>query len=165
MRAIQMHTAVVLDRTMYVFGGSEHDPNQKNSAINTTNSLFALNLDTLVWTKIRETRREFLPCGRIAHTAVVYQGCMYVFGGQVGTGSYQQRLNDLWEFNPVTSLWRLLPVAGSIPVPRFVLFYNHFLPFFFYTSFSLFTNTLLLSLFFLFFCALQIKSCYVSCWR
>jgi hypothetical protein len=51
-------------------------------------------LDTLKWTEIQAKGSQ--PTKRYGHTAVVYQGAMYVFGGYDAFGL---ACNDLWHFN------------------------------------------------------------------
>ncbi|KAL6059648.1 rho-related GTP-binding protein RhoG-like [Balamuthia mandrillaris] len=54
--------------------------------------------------------KALVPVARMYHTAVTYEGRMFVFGGQ---GSGKQALSDLWEWNPMTARWTCLH-EGSI---------------------------------------------------
>ena len=122
-RAISLHTAVIVGNKMYVFGGSEHTTNSAHSqGLTSSNQLYELSLDTLTWRRIQRQQglSDIIPSARLAHSAVEYEGRMYVFGGESHSANRDTRLNDLWEFDPVRMSWRLLPVTGTIPHPRFL---------------------------------------------
>lgn len=57
-----------------------------------------------------------IPSVRYGHSAVLYDGSMYVFGGfsqEVGT------MNDFWEFHIDTARWTQLEARGVVPHKRF----------------------------------------------
>ena len=54
-----------------------------------------------------------MPVQRSGHVAVVYQGCMYVFGGWIG-GS--QHGNDLHEFNFQERVWSKIECSPAPPM-------------------------------------------------
>lgn len=115
-----LHTAVVIGDYMYVFGGANP---VIQSGVTAVNTFLKYDLRANTWEKLAP-ENNFLPCSRFAHTAVAYEGRMYIFGGQKGgvggkTQKISYRLNDLWEYDPVENSFRLLPFAGNIPLPRF----------------------------------------------
>ncbi|CAK4218191.1 unnamed protein product [Aphanomyces euteiches] len=67
------HSAVVFDRSMYVFGGSPLKDDDQ-----TQGSFYLLNIDTWVWKRIKAANE---PALRIEHTACVYKDQMILCGG------------------------------------------------------------------------------------
>jgi len=57
---------------MYIFGGYDKDTF-------VSNDLYEFNFNTLTWKKVKTKGRY--PKDRYHHSAVVYQGSMYIFGG------------------------------------------------------------------------------------
>ncbi|EFO22540.2 hypothetical protein LOAG_05948 [Loa loa] len=103
----EFHTACVINRKMYVFGGVDIFMNNLG--------LDVLDLETGHWEKPEETGD--IPCKRRSHSAWVYNGMMYIFGGF--EHDTRQNLDTLYEFNPETSRWRLLQQYGlDPPIPR-----------------------------------------------
>uniref|UniRef100_A0A8C7AY75 Kelch domain containing 3 n=2 Tax=Caniformia TaxID=379584 RepID=A0A8C7AY75_NEOVI len=131
------HSACVLGKTMYIFGGYEQ------LADCFSNDIHKLDTSTMTWTLIctkgNPARwRDFhsatmlgshmteawldcpptpvLPEGRRSHSAFGYNGELYIFGG------YNARLNrhfhDLWKFNPVSFTWKKIEPKGKGPCPR-----------------------------------------------
>ncbi|MCP9262078.1 hypothetical protein DINM_005374 [Dirofilaria immitis] len=106
-RGRQFHTACIINKKMYVFGGVDINMNDL--------CLDVFNLETNCW-EIPDVSGD-IPCGRRNHSAWVYRGMMYIFGGY--QHSRRQHLNTLHEFNPETSRWRLLQQYGLCPrMPR-----------------------------------------------
>ncbi|VDN07780.1 unnamed protein product [Thelazia callipaeda] len=92
------HTACIINRKMYVFGGRSDLLSEFHSSQDYySNALKVLNLETYRWEDPEVTGD--LPCGRRSHSAC-------------------KHLNDLHEFDPGTSCWRLLKPYGSGPSPR-----------------------------------------------
>ena len=115
-RGIAFHTAVVYKRQMVVYGG---EPGQtKTLAPHTRDdplddiSLFALDLDTFVWSIIRpaENSPQRQVRRRVAHTAVMHGSTLYIFGGH--NDSTQM---DCFDFE--TKMWSVAPVEGKM-VPK-----------------------------------------------
>ncbi|KAK2951859.1 hypothetical protein BLNAU_13229 [Blattamonas nauphoetae] len=114
------HTATCIGDEMFVFGGSvtkpPHFPNAPRPIC--LNNLYSFNLITNTWRLIRSINPEmspplnFVPSPRCGHIAITHANKMYVLGGE-----YPRRLNDLWEFDPTTNLWTIVPVVGKIPFP------------------------------------------------
>ncbi|OCH88927.1 galactose oxidase [Obba rivulosa] len=104
------HTATLVDRRIIVFGGGE-GPKYYNS-------LFILDTTTRRWLRLNFPEGTPLPPVRRAHTAVVYRGRLFVFGG--GDGS--EALNDLWAIDvnvpPERMRWEQLQTRGKVPKPR-----------------------------------------------
>ncbi|KNC47989.1 uncharacterized protein AMSG_04224 [Thecamonas trahens ATCC 50062] len=71
--------------------------------------------DPFVW-RIVSPAEPQTPVLRYGHTAIEFDGCMYVFGGfnpEVGT------LADLWVFHFDSNVWTQLEPGGDLPAPRF----------------------------------------------
>lgn len=71
---------------MYIFGGFIAGVN--------CNSIVAYNFSTRKWTEIECLGEK--PCPRNGHSACIYKGFMYVFGGRT---SENKKLNDLWKLD------------------------------------------------------------------
>ncbi|EMD35037.1 hypothetical protein CERSUDRAFT_116544 [Gelatoporia subvermispora B] len=103
------HTATLVDRRIIVFGGGE-GPDYYNS-------LYILDTTTRRWTCPVFPEDALLPPVRRAHTAVVYRGRLFIFGG--GNGS--EALHDLWAIDvnvpPERMRWECLQEHGK-PRPR-----------------------------------------------
>jgi N-acetylneuraminic acid mutarotase len=108
---ISHHSSVVHEDKMFVFGGNTVD-------IDNEGKLYELDVDSLTWSLV-QFEGTLLPCTRDEHTAVLYQGKMYVFGGfKRGV-----RTNSVLVFDFATSTWeRELEAAdfpgGVVPIPR-----------------------------------------------
>jgi len=104
------HTATLVDRRIFVFGGGE--------GATYFNSLYILDTITRRWHHVKPTTGA-LPPPRRAHTTVLYQNCLYVFGG--GTG--ERPLNDVWCMDvsvPIEKMhWEeIIITEGPQPGPR-----------------------------------------------
>ncbi|KAI8464529.1 MAG: hypothetical protein J3K34DRAFT_474238 [Monoraphidium minutum] len=55
------------------------------------------------------------PSPRCAHQAVVYKGCMYVFGGEFSSPNQERFMHfrDLWRLDLATHEWDCLPTRGG----------------------------------------------------
>jgi hypothetical protein len=101
-----VHSAVVHDNYMYVFGGLSSSYYQDTHR---------LNLDTLEWSG-ELTTTGTKPTGRFGHTARVYGDYMYVFGGQ---DTVTGKLQDTHKLNLDTLEWSgELTTTGTKPVGR-----------------------------------------------
>jgi len=113
---------------MYIFGGYDKDTF-------VSNDLYEFNFNTLTWKKVKTKGRY--PKDRYHHSAVVYQGSMYIFGGF-------KCFNELMEYrfgmsapllplpppsrfsnnfffisiSPATETWSLVNARGTLPRPR-----------------------------------------------
>jgi N-acetylneuraminic acid mutarotase len=83
------HTAVVDKETgqMVVFGGFCQGTRTNETAI--------YNFAGSSWSSVKLPRGEHAPCPRSGHSASVFNGQMFVFGGK---NEDSEKLNDLWCF-------------------------------------------------------------------
>jgi Rab9 effector protein with kelch motifs len=99
------HTATLVDRKIVVFGGGEGPVYYDTVYV----------LDTIYrrWQKVELPEDAVRPTTRRAHTAVYYEGKIWVFGG--GNGS--QALNDVWTLTvncPIEKMsWSKVEIRGS----------------------------------------------------
>ncbi|KAJ1147306.1 hypothetical protein NDU88_000187 [Pleurodeles waltl] len=95
------HSATIIGRKMYVFGGraDRFGPFHSNNEIY-CNRIRVFDTDSNTWQESPPTPQP--PEGRRSHSAFAYNGELFVFGG------YNARLNrhfhDLWKFNPGEAL-------------------------------------------------------------
>uniref|UniRef100_A0A915Q2G9 DUF4110 domain-containing protein n=1 Tax=Setaria digitata TaxID=48799 RepID=A0A915Q2G9_9BILA len=109
------HTACVINKKMYVFGGRSDVHGAFHSSRDYYSDILkVLNLQTGRWEDPKVTGD--CPCGRRSHSAWVYNNKMYIFGGYLGTEN--RHLNELHEFDPETSRWRRVKPFGLAPSPR-----------------------------------------------
>ncbi|TFY63562.1 hypothetical protein EVG20_g6259 [Dentipellis fragilis] len=103
------HTATLVDRKLVIFGGGEGPVYY--------NSVFVLDLTLRRWARPSLVSEE-LPPPRRAHTAVYYQGKIWVFGG----GNGMQALNDVWTLDVSGSIdkmrWECIETSRKKPTPR-----------------------------------------------
>jgi len=94
-KPIYLHSTVVYNGFMYVFGGSDgHDSNRFNR----------LSFATNTWTSVAQAGQ--VPSPRYGHAAVAHRNKMYVVAGCRKTNQY---LQDAYEFDFATGRWRDLP--------------------------------------------------------
>lgn len=79
---------------MIIFGGFQQG--------NRTNETEVYNFTTNSWEQIELASGQPAPCARSGHTASIYSGNMYVFGGK---NDDCEKLNDLWVFNIGEKKW------------------------------------------------------------
>ena len=107
---ITSHSAVVIGTKMYVFGGVSVylDTSGTSNMWRSTrhNDILVYDFETDAWQQIPTT----VPT-RNAHSAVVINDKMYIFGG-VGDQGF---LDDLWEYDPAANAWQQL---SSFITPR-----------------------------------------------
>ncbi|GIY19854.1 kelch domain-containing protein 3 [Caerostris darwini] len=104
------HTASAFGNRMYIFGGRSFE----NLHDYYPNDIVYLDVDTLMW--IKPVCSSANPCGRRSHSAIVYNGEIYIFGGY--DGKQEKHMNDVHKYNPVTSVWTELKFLGTPPSPR-----------------------------------------------
>ncbi|KAG5855561.1 hypothetical protein ANANG_G00050350 [Anguilla anguilla] len=112
------HSACVLGKTMYIFGGYEQ------LADCFSNDIHRLDTTTMAWSLVnaRGTPARW----RDFHSATIIGTKMFVFRRQGGPlyifGGYNARLdrhyNDLWKFNPESFSWKKVDPRGKGPCPR-----------------------------------------------
>jgi len=78
------------------------------------NDVHSLDFNTMTWRAIQPKGTP--PKERTSHSAVMWNDCMYVFGGFSG----EEYLNDLHQFDAKTETWTNISdqCRGSIPAPR-----------------------------------------------
>jgi N-acetylneuraminic acid mutarotase len=81
------HTCVLAGENLYMFGGYV--------GIERSNELFVLNLQTNKWQQVKSTKNT--PAPREGHSAVLYNGYMWLFGGWHDNGWY----NDIYSLGPL----------------------------------------------------------------
>jgi len=92
--------------TIVVFGGSQ-------GATGTYfNDLNEYNLVTHNWDALPNVNP---PPIRSGHSAVVYNGKMYIFGGRSGTTIVY---NDLWAYDFTSQTWANVSTTGTVPIAR-----------------------------------------------
>lgn len=109
------HTATILMDRMYVFGGR----GDRQSPYHTQEEIYCpkivyLDLKTRVWHTPNTTGS--IPVGRRSHSAFVYNGMLYVFGGY--NSILELHFNDLYCFDPMTNRWSLVSANGETPKAR-----------------------------------------------
>ncbi|KAM9850892.1 leucine-zipper-like transcriptional regulator 1 homolog isoform 2-T2 [Aulostomus maculatus] len=92
------HSAVVLSSSMLLYGGFV---DMKGSS----QDFWSLDLDAMTWSALNDSKQGSLgPGPRHNHSAMVYQSCMYLFGGLKGLR--EQR--DFWKWNSISCTWSSL---------------------------------------------------------
>jgi hypothetical protein len=97
------HSAVLYDSKMYIFGGFI-------TAL--SNELWALQLNQSVYEWSQITQNTVKPTGRQLHSAIIFSGKMFVFGGQPTS------TDVLWKFELVTKIWTEVSVLEPKPTSR-----------------------------------------------
>lgn len=104
------HSAVVHEKSMFVFGGYTGDIHS-NSNLANKNDLFEYNFTTGQWMEWKFEGR--MPVPRSAHGAAVYDGRLWIFAGYDGNA----RLNDMWSVSLLgdSRTWEEVPQRGDCP--------------------------------------------------
>ena len=92
---------------MIIFGGFQQG--------NRTNQTSVYNFTTNTWENVEIPPGQPAPCARSGHSASVYNGNMYVFGGKDDSS---EKLNDLWVYNIAEKKWVEVEPEGEIPFER-----------------------------------------------
>ncbi|KAG8193291.1 hypothetical protein JTE90_003778 [Oedothorax gibbosus] len=110
------HTASVIGRRMYIFGGRSYIDESAADEIY-YNEIMYIDVDSLTWVKPLIISEE--PRGRRSHSAAVYNGEIYVIGGCCPDYYAGVRhLNDVYKFNAESNFWTELNIKGDGPNPR-----------------------------------------------
>lgn len=83
------HTMVAYRRSLYVYGGAADGI--------LDNVVHCFDVDTRSWSVIRPAEGSEVPCGRVFHSAAVWNNRMYIFGGTID--SLSNRSGDLFRFS------------------------------------------------------------------
>jgi hypothetical protein len=102
--ARQAHTAVAHEGAMYIFGG-------ERSAYYYSD-IWKYDFADDTWTFVAP-RNSSAAIGRHDHSAVVYNGVMYVYGGRSSAAK-----GDLWAYDISEGTWTLMPASPGM-APRF----------------------------------------------
>ncbi len=68
-----------------------------------------------MWENVEIAPGQPCPCPRSGHSASIYNGNMYVFGGK---DENSEKLNDLWVYNIADKRWVEIEADGEIPFER-----------------------------------------------
>ena len=82
------HTMVAYRRSLYVYGGATDGI--------LDNIVHCFDVDTRTWSVIPPAEGSEVPCGRVFHSAAVWNNRMYIFGGTID--SLSSRSGDLFRF-------------------------------------------------------------------
>eukprot|EP00271_Cylindrocystis_brebissonii_P007239 TRINITY_DN20548_c0_g1_i1.p1 TRINITY_DN20548_c0_g1~~TRINITY_DN20548_c0_g1_i1.p1 ORF type:complete len:803 (+),score=152.58 TRINITY_DN20548_c0_g1_i1:45-2411(+) len=100
------HSVSRVGQTLWLFGGEDRRRQLHNS-------VYRLDLDTLVWQPVLTS--GLAPSPRCEHAATIHaERALLVFGG----GSHSNCYNDLHILNLLTLEWSRVVAGGSIPSPR-----------------------------------------------
>uniref|UniRef100_H2ZPI0 Kelch domain-containing protein 3 n=1 Tax=Ciona savignyi TaxID=51511 RepID=H2ZPI0_CIOSA len=110
------HTLTSCGDLIYVFGGREdlNGPIHRRQEVY-DNALKVFCTRTKTWFEPVHVDSK-RPVGRKSHSAFVYKGCLYIFGGY--NSVYNQHFNDLWKYDPETRRWSEIRTIGNRPNPR-----------------------------------------------
>jgi Rab9 effector protein with kelch motifs len=108
---LRAHTTTAHRQKIYLFGGGTGNDDYYNH-------VYVFSAQTYNWTCLIPSNRSDpnLPVPRRAHTSVLFDSGIYIFGG----GSGSSGLNDLWrlELAPQAPRWTQLFPTGRKPEPR-----------------------------------------------
>lgn len=82
------HTMVAHGRALYVFGGASDGI--------LDNEVHCFDVDSRSWSVIQPAPGSETPCGRVFHSAAVWNNALYIFGGTID--SLSNRSGDLYHF-------------------------------------------------------------------
>ncbi|KAJ8309189.1 hypothetical protein KUTeg_014063 [Tegillarca granosa] len=149
------HSACVIHDKMYIFGGYEEEVDRFSNEIHT------LDFKTLTWSPLKPVvlfdtlshawqepvTQGIQPIGRRSHSAFIYDGYLYIFGGYNGlhdihfrdvfrfdpgkflchgylyifggyNGLHDIHFRDVFRFDPVNMRWSIVKVKGQGPCAR-----------------------------------------------
>jgi Galactose oxidase, central domain/F-box-like/Ras family len=96
---------------MWVFGGLDGRIGMASR------DLYCLHLDTLRWMRVESPTSAQRPSARYQHSAVSWNGSMYIFGGCDEDGT---EFDDLWSFDGSSLEWHLIQKNAALwPSARF----------------------------------------------
>ena len=103
------HTGVIDQESgqMIIFGGFQQG--------NRTNQTAVYSFPTNMWENVEIAPGQPVPSPRSGHSASIYNGNMYVFGGK---DDNSEKLNDLWVYNLADKRWVEIEAEGEIPFER-----------------------------------------------
>ena len=106
-QCIDEHSACADGSKVYVFGGFEDGER--------VNSVHVFDLELHQWSTCAFS--GVAPKPRAGHSAVLYQGSLYIFGGK---DDENKKLNDMWKFDISARVWTeiVVDVPDTVPSPR-----------------------------------------------
>jgi len=106
-----MHTACLVEESLFVFGGEEGDFGTM------PRDLWRFNLRTSTWERVKVNPVSEQPPGRKQHTLFAMGRALYLFGGSYGrVGGMAGFHGDIWVFDITKSVWRnLTPKSNGGP--------------------------------------------------
>eukprot|EP00993_Chasmostoma_nieuportense_P001345 NODE_2235_length_1241_cov_27.730700_g2124_i0.p1 GENE.NODE_2235_length_1241_cov_27.730700_g2124_i0~~NODE_2235_length_1241_cov_27.730700_g2124_i0.p1 ORF type:complete len:391 (-),score=69.70 NODE_2235_length_1241_cov_27.730700_g2124_i0:10-1182(-) len=105
------HTVTVNDEGVaYLWGGVNENLERGSKYLD---DFYRYNFARKEWRQV-ELKQE-RPCGRAFHSAVMYNGCMSVFGGCNGHG----RFNQIFSINGETGVCQSVESSGALPSTRY----------------------------------------------
>jgi N-acetylneuraminic acid mutarotase len=103
------HTCVSFRENLIIFGGF--------NAIGLFNKVWSYNIYDQTWKLLNCSGEE--PIRRWCHSACVSKyGIMYVFGGCALVGNSYVKLNDMYQLDLHSNIWKKITIFGNIPSPR-----------------------------------------------
>ncbi|PHJ18647.1 kelch repeat-containing protein [Cystoisospora suis] len=107
------HTSFTLlpNKDILMFGGEKYD----GQRVHVFGDLHRWNVEKNEW---RHILSPVTPKARCSHQAVVYNDCVYIFGGEFSTFYQFFHFKDFWKFSLKTNLWTKIEVANVDEVPH-----------------------------------------------
>ena len=106
------HGVSIIGDKLFMFGGEHTARTPLASDVHELD----LSSPVLEWRSV--TAGGEAPSPRFGHGQCALGDSLYVFGGRQGTAIDEKLLNDLYQFNTVTSTWTKIEGTGDIPCPR-----------------------------------------------
>lgn len=105
------HSAVIYEKSMFIFGGFEY------SSSLFSNEIFEFSFETNTWKSVQT--EGTMPSPRDFHASCVIDNKMYIFGGRgddiVEDDTYCDKLFCL---DLITKIWKIIETKGEIPKGR-----------------------------------------------
>ena len=106
--AVKNHTTVIYKHRLYIYGGVRESGSSSH--------IDCINLRRMKWVPVpRPDNNTFKPRAVQAHSSVVWNGCMWVYGGRNNDGDL---VADVFAYNFSTGAWSQKPIGGDIPSAR-----------------------------------------------
>ncbi|XP_067009770.1 kelch domain-containing protein 3 isoform X2 [Anabrus simplex] len=109
------HSATAVGSRMYIFGGRGdlNGPYHSQEEVYCSDIMY---LDTINGRWYRPVTTGAIPIGRRSHSAFVYKGYLFIFGGY--NGLCDEHFNDLYRFSPEQNEWQTVQTHGRPPSKR-----------------------------------------------
>lgn len=109
------HSATALGTRMYIWGGRGDSQGPYHSQREVYCNRIAY-LDTTTSTWVHPASHGDIPKGRRSHSAFVYKGELYIFGGY--NGLLLSHFGDMYKYEPETSVWSKVHTLKEGPCAR-----------------------------------------------